>query len=437
MKKFKNILIGFFSLLSIAILIWGINYLNGNNFFVKENKYYAIYDRIDGLVESSPVMVKGLSVGKVNNISFIEDTTTKDIKVLVSFVVAEEILIPDSSIAEIMSIDLMGSKAINLQFSSSEKNHQIGDTLISSIEQGLKDQVSQQMLPLKVKTEDLLSSIDSVMTVIQYIFNDATRDNLSKTFASIKKTIQNLESASVSLDTLMRNEKGKLSRIFTNLESITTNLNNNSVKLNNIISNFSIISDSLAKAEIAGTINKANLALTQTNEIIEKINRGEGSLGALINNDSLYNNLEKAAFDLDMLLKDIEQNPKKYLHFSIFDFGKTYILDENGDKVKPKKGGKGNKDETSSIIKDDKIYFRVQIKSSIKRIDLSSRELKGIENVNELYTGSRYKYSVGNETDFDKARILQNEIREIFPDAFVIAVKNGETIPVHEALSQL
>ncbi len=425
--------------MSIGITIWGINYLNGNNFFVQENKYYAVYDRIDGLVESSPVMIKGLKVGQVNNISFVSDSLNNKLQVLVSFVVNNEIKIPDSSIAEITSIDLMGSKAIYLNLSPKIQYHEIGDTLLSSIEQGLKDQVSQQMLPLKMKAEDLMSSIDSVMTVIQYIFNDATRDNLSKTFSSIKKTIQNLESASISLDTLMKNEKGKLSRIFTHIESITANLNNNSDKLNNIISNFSVISDSLAKAEIAGTINKANEALTQANDIITKINNGEGSLGALLNNDTLYHNLDKAAYDLDMLLKDIEQNPKKYLHFSIFDFGKTYILDENGNKIKPNKRRNGNKPEKTSlnIINDNKIYYKVQIKSSIKPIDLNARELKGIKNIDEIYTGGRYKYAIGNEQNFEKVKQLQYEIRAIFPDAFVIAVKNGEIIPLHEALSQI
>ncbi len=424
------------------MLVWGINYLNGNNFFVNENKYYAVYDRIDGLVESNPVLIKGLKVGKVNNISFVKDTSD-NLKILVSFVVGTEIVIPDSSIAQIVSIDLMGSKAINLQLTLNEKNHKIGDTLISDIEQGLKDQVSQQMLPLKLKAEDLILSIDSVMTVIQYIFNDATRDNLSKTFTSIKKTIQNLESASITLDTLMKNEKGKLSRIFSNIESITTNLDNNSTKLTNIISNFSALSDTLAKAEIASTINKANQALTQTNEIISKINRGEGTVGALINNDSLYNNLERAAKDLDILLKDIEANPKKYMHFSIFDFGKTYILDEDGNVVKKtrrrdrKKEKEKEKDEANEDISDNIIFFKVQVKSSVKPIDDNARELKGVTNIDEFYYNGRYKYTIGNETDFNNVKVLQKEIRSIFPDAFVIAVKNGKPIPLHKALNQI
>ncbi|MFH2095806.1 MAG: MlaD family protein [Bacteroidota bacterium] len=433
MKKIRYILTGFFALLSIAILVWGINYLGGNNFFVKENKYYAVYERIDGLVESSPVMIKGLKVGKVREIYFIEDSIN-NINVLVSFVIDDDLRIPDSSVAEIVSIDLMGSKAINLILTSVDSYHDIGDTLFSDIENDLKEQVSQQMLPLKKKAEDLMLSIDSVMSVIQYIFNESTRENISKSFLSIKKTIQNLERTSITLDTLVQNEKGKLSRIFSNIESISANLRNNNAQLTTVITNFAAISDSLAKADIVNTVEKANSALTQIDRIMTKINNGEGTLGLLLNNDTLYNNLEKAANDLDLLIKDIEANPKKYMHFSIFDFGKTYILDEDGNPVRnrnPKKSS-GN-GETS----DNRIYFKIQVRSSIQPIPENSAELKGVKGIEEIYDSGRYKYVIGNETDFEYAKAIQTDIRQQFPDAFVIAVKNGRTIPLHKALQEI
>lgn len=417
------------------MLVWGIDFLRGNNFFVQENKYYAVYEKIDGLVASSPVMVNGLMVGKVKTINFFQDSAD-NYRLLVCFSLTKDFKVPDSSLAQIISIDLMGSKAIDLQLSKAGTFHAVGDTLRSGVEDDLKEQVSAQMLPLKKKAEDLISSIDSVMLIVQYIFNESSRENIANSITSIKKTIQSLESTSYSLDTLVKSEKGKLSGIFSNIESITFNLNNNSEKISTILRNFAAISDSLAKTDMVNTINRANAALLQANEILEKINTGQGSMGLLINNDTLYYNLEKSSKDLDRLIRDIEANPKKYLHFSIFDFGRTYTLDENGKKIKPNKKNDG---DGAYLIPDteSEIIFKVQVRSSQKQIPAGSVELKGLEGIEEIYLNGRFKYTVGNEKNIDKIKSVQEEIRTIFPDAFVIAIKNGKQIPINEALKEI
>ena len=141
---------------------------------------------------------------------------------------------------------------------------------------------------------------------------------MEQSFESIRYTIQNLESTTYNLDTLVVTQRFRLANIIGNVESITANIKKNNDKINNIIANFSNISDTLAKAKIASTINNADKTLKDFSEIIAKVNRGEGSLGMLVNNDTLYNNLEGASKELNKLVEDIKLNPKRYLNFSVF-----------------------------------------------------------------------------------------------------------------------
>lgn len=327
----KYTLIGLVVVIAIIGLVWGFNFLKGKNLFVKENIYYSIYDRIDGLVESSPVVLNGLKIGQVRNIKFHSDNSSR---IIVEFAIKQDIQLRDSTVAQIASIDLMGTKSVEIIQGRSTIFHEKGDTLFSSLEQSIKDQVSIQMLPLKVKAEELMLSLDSVLVVFQYIFNESTRDNISNTFASIKMTIKNLENTSIALDTLMQNEKSKLSRIFSNIELISSNLRSNNEQITLILNNFANISDTIAKANIGMTIKNANKAISDIDLILSKINRGEGTLGMLTNNDTLYNNLEEASYNLNKLFIDFEKNPKRYVHFSLFDFGRTTVEKDKKENKK-------------------------------------------------------------------------------------------------------
>jgi len=411
---------GIVVLVTVAAFFWGFYFLKGKDIFKSEDIYYAIYDRVDGLTESNPVLINGLKVGLVREVRFVGDL---DRRIFVSFAFPKGSLIPDSSTAEIFSLDLMGSKAIRIVLSNAKSYYSPGDTLISEIEQNIQEQVNAQILPLKAKAEDLLSSIDSVMTVIQYIFDENTRDNLSKTFTSIKRTIQNLEHTTITLDTLLQNEKTKLSRIFSNIESISLNLRNNNEQLSVILTNFSQISDSLAQSQILSTINNANSALANANSIIEKINRGEGSIGMLINNDSLYNHLESASRNLDLLLEDIRENPKRYMHFSIFDFGRTVIVDSDGNKIK-------KKNKKSKATSDNTIEYKIQIRSAKSPITNHKHELKGINDFEEHFIAGWYKYTTGNFTNINEAVSFNENIKQLFPGSFIVAFQNGEQVPV-------
>ncbi len=424
MKGKKEILVGLLFVVAAVLLYWGVNFLKGKNFFQKENYYYAIYNNVEGLTPSSKVTINGLTVGKVQEVAFSDIYSGK---IIVKFNVQENIKIPDSTIAEIYSLDLMGSKGLQLKFSKSKKYLNVGDTLLSATEKDLKAQVSAQVLPLKLKAEELMGSMDSVLTVVKYIFNKTNRQNIDKSFAAIKETFRNLQNTSVTLDTLMTNERVRLHNIFVNMESITLNLKNNNEQITTILTNFSNVSDSLAKSNILTTINNANNAILAVNGILDKINRGEGTMGMLINNDSLYNNLNKSSKDLDKLLIDLRENPKRYLHYSLFDFGKTTIV-TNEDLNKKKKKKKKKKNGETSMIN-----YSIQIKSSLKQIKQYNKEFKGLTGIKEHYVDGRYKYTIGECYSMHDAILVQDSIRKYFPDAFVVAFSGDKQIDIRTA----
>ena len=310
----RELKVGILVVLSLAFFYWGFNFLKGRNYLTNNRIYYAVYNQVNGLVDANWVMINGVKVGEVRNISFI------DVKgrVLVQFAVDSDVKIPRNSISRIYNSDVLGSKAIEIVLGDATKMAKTGDTLKSEIQPSITEEVSYQMLPLKRKTESLMASLDSVLAVIQYIFNESTRDNLKHSFESIKFTIRNLEHTTYNIDTLMTTQRTRLAQIFYNIESITNNFKNNNSKLTNVISNFSNISDSLSKAKIVTTINKADDVLKNFSEITNKINKGEGSLGLLINNDSLYVELQRSSKEFNLLLEDMRLNPQRYVHISVF-----------------------------------------------------------------------------------------------------------------------
>jgi phospholipid/cholesterol/gamma-HCH transport system substrate-binding protein len=356
------------------------------------------------LKNSSPVTLRGYKIGQIKSIRF----SPKADNLIVEFSISDEFQLPDNTEARIVSSDIMGTKEIKLIPGNSTINLATGDTLIGSIEGDLKEQVSMQMLPLKRKAENLMSSVDSVLTVIQYIFNKDTRENLTRSFSSIEQTFKKLENTSGTMDTIVTGQKTHMENIISNVDSITSNLKENNKNISNILTNFSSISDSLQAAEIAETINNAKLTLKQSNEILEKINSGEGSMGMLVNNDTLYMNLEAASNSLTNLLIDLKNNPKKYMHFSLFDTGKTVYL--NSDKTKKK------------LDKEKQAHYRIQILSSKSQVELNDPVFKGHKKVKEVYYNGLYKYTLEDTQNYKEIIRKLKRIKADFPDAFIIKI---------------
>lgn len=327
MKITREIKIASVFIVALALFVWGFNFLAGKNIFFRQLTLYAVYDQVNGLEEANPVVINGFKVGMVKDIGFHPDGSGR---MLVKFLITNnDIRIPTNSIARLFSSDIMGSRAIEIKMGKGTEYIHDGDTLRTELGATLGEEVSGQMLPIKQKFEGVMSSIDSVLVIIQAVFNEGTRQNLLLSFENIKLTIRNLEHTTSNIDTLVTTQKSKLADIIGNVESISSNIKDNNDKITNIINNLSSVSDTLAKARLASTINNANNSLKEFNDILSKINRGEGSLGMLVYNDKLYKNLEKSSADLDALIRDIKLNPQRYLNFSLIGGGRKKARTED------------------------------------------------------------------------------------------------------------
>ena len=303
----KELKIGFVAVLSIAILFIGVNYLKGLSILNAGRTFYAKYENIGGLKVGSSIFVNGYQVGMVSNVDFLAN---KNQKLLVTVSVDKDFDIPVNTVCKIVNQDLMGGKSVHLILGDDAVFAKVGDTLMSGVEGSLQDEVSAQILPLKIKTEELIGSIDSVMTIITAVLNQDARENLSNSLQSLDQTFALMSQTMIKVDQIVDQNDERILNIVKNLEA-----NNN--EITNILKNFSDISDNIAKSNIK------NL-LTSLGEASKKINNSEGSLGMLINDKDLYLNLEKSSKELEALIKDIKENPKRYVSFSIIGGNTPY-----------------------------------------------------------------------------------------------------------------
>jgi len=304
MKINKEVKIGLIATIIISCFIWGFNFLRGKNILSSSDSYFAIYNNVDGLEEASPVYISGFQVGVVETVKLHKEF--KD-KIVVKFTIEEKVKLPIGTEAVIFPATLLAGKAIKLKMPDFNEFYENGDTLIGVLEKDLVSSLSEELLPVKNKIENLVVSIDSVLA----IFDNQRRDNL-------KNSLDNINTITVELSELLDSEQSKLAKILANVESISSNLKNNNEQITTILQNFANISDSIEQSNIKTTLLNANKTLAEFSEISKKINNGEGTIGMLINNDSLYVNLNNLAADLDSLVIDLNENPKKYVHFSLF-----------------------------------------------------------------------------------------------------------------------
>lgn len=312
-KEFK---IGVIVIISCALLFVGVNYLKGTNIFQKQRKFYAVYENIDGLGESNPVVLNGFKIGLVRNVTLHPDGSGA---LLVEFVLNDENLkVPNDTRAKIFTSDLFGSKAVELEMGESMVMAESGDTLASNMEQDLAKAIQAELAPLKQKVDELTAGIEVIITNLQSVFEDEATQGLPKVFESLQRTMETLEKTSTNIDQAVAENRAKLTATMTNVESITSNLKDNNESLTNAIQNFEAVSDSLSQVNLKQTLVKADKTINDLAAITEKINNGEGTAAQLINSDSLHTAVLATNEELQILLNDIYANPWRYIHVSIF-----------------------------------------------------------------------------------------------------------------------
>ena len=312
-QEFK---IGTLMILGIVLLVTGLNYLKGFNPMSKQIHLYAVYERIEGLAVSNPVLVNGFKVGQVTNVGF---SDKGDGTLLVEFTIEESNLkVPIDSDAKIFSSDLFGTKSIKIEPGITENYIQDGDTLVSSVEMDITETVRKELEPLRRKTEELIKGVDDILLNMKAVFEDDATQGLPSAFESMQRTLRTLENTAENLDGLVEENRVIFTRVMTNVDALALNLSNNNRKIANIISNFSDLSDSLVTVDISNTMAKADKAIDEIAMMTSRINNGEGTLGQLMVNDSLYNGLVESNVEIQELLDDLQLNPWKYVRVSLF-----------------------------------------------------------------------------------------------------------------------
>lgn len=301
MKITREIKVAVLVILSIVLFYWGFVFLKGKNLFDSSNKLYAVYDNVAGLVISAPVTINGLNIGKVNTIEMLPDG-----KMRVELVITnEQIQIAKSSIAQIMDSGLIGGREIAILNNFSDKNFvESGDTLKTSDKLGLTAELANQIGPVKDKVEVLLENANKLIESLNATLDVTTQQKLRSSIASLEATMAEFSQASKSVNGILDDNKSKLNTMVTNFEKTSSNLNS--------------MSSSLEKADLGATVKKLEATLTNVNGIMANLEQGKGSMGKLLSDDAMYNNLTKTSKELELLLQDLRLNPTRYVNVSVF-----------------------------------------------------------------------------------------------------------------------
>lgn len=312
MKIANETKVGILAAFAIALLIIGYNFLKGNAIFSNETVLYAKYPRVDGLGVSKPVLINGFQIGRVDKLQLQADGS-----IVATLKINGKYDIPKNSIARLESTDLLGSKAIVMGMGTGTDLAQEGDTLNANVERNLMEAVE----PVQKKAEVMIAKLDSILTSVNSIMNPNFQKNVDKSFNSIASTLASLEATSKKVDRMVGSESSKVAVIMDNAVSISGNLKRNNEKINSILNNINSVTDQVAAANFKQTIDNANKAVSDLQGVVSKINDGQGSLGLLVNDRQMYDNLNSASKNLDNLIIDLKENPKRYVHFSVFGGG--------------------------------------------------------------------------------------------------------------------
>jgi len=300
-KEFK---VGLLGIISMVILYFGFNYLKGIDLFEDTNNYYALYENIDGLTISNPVVINGLSVGRVSNIKILQG---KDNIVAVEINIGSDLKLSKGTTARLINTDFLGSKAIELILSDSTSSHySSGDTLNSGIDEGITEFLKQNAAPVA----------DNIGTTITRI--NAILESFQGNSEKINATLVNIQGITESLNTGMPVMQDKIINLIDSLNKNSQDLSEVMSSLKPVLANVGQITDSLKTLELSKTLDKTQTTLDNLNDNLEVLKAGEGTMGKLIHDDSLYIYLSNTARDLDRLLVDLEANPGKYVQFSVF-----------------------------------------------------------------------------------------------------------------------
>jgi phospholipid/cholesterol/gamma-HCH transport system substrate-binding protein len=309
MKKISNeVKVGAIAFLTIVAFVWLYSFLKGKNIFHSSDTYYVIYKEIGGLTETNPVQINGYKAGVVRSIDFVNDKTGR---LLVELSVKKDFILPKGTIAEVTTASLVAGMKIRLLFGNGPGVYSSGDTIPGRLAESIINKLENELDPLKEKITSLINSLDTLLAGINDVMSPSFRANMRGTMANLNSTTKSMNEIVSARDTGLKSAVADLSRF-------SKMLSDNSAKLGKTIGNLKTISDTLAAADIYKTVMNLKTTLEKTSLILSGINDGKGTAGKFVTNDSLYINLNNSIRSLDILLKDLKENPKRYVQVSVF-----------------------------------------------------------------------------------------------------------------------
>ena len=297
----KEIKTAIFAFSGFGLFFIGFNYLKSNDVFVRDNIFFAVYDNAEGLMVGTPVTIQGFQVGTIDQVSLLLPGN-KD--VAIRFRVEKQYEFSKNSIAKVYEAGLLGGKslAVDPQFDGANIAKS-GDTLQSAIAAGLTELVNQKLTPLQEKIESMIMHADSVLIAFNSVLDPDTQFQLKSSIENLNASISNFRSIGETIN-ISLSENGQLQQTFENLADLSADL--------------SVVSYSLKEANLDNTFEDLGSAVGNLSQILERLEKGESSLGKLITKDDLHQSLEQTNAQIQLLLEDMRQNPKRYVHFSLF-----------------------------------------------------------------------------------------------------------------------
>lgn len=287
----REIKIGISFIISIMLIIFGINFLKGINIFTPTNHYYLKFEHIDGLVISNGVFIKGYKIGQVRDIQY---NFNNDESFIVDIAINDDIILPKGTICYLFDESLMGGKGINIKLNKSDNNYISGDTITTDFEEGLLASMSE----LVPQLQSTISQADSVLNSANKILNS---EQIEGTINDFRITAKNLRTTS---NQLQRLSTVQLPKIVTDIESISHNLH--------------YVTGELKQVKYKDIFMSLDSTITNLEKLSNKINSPNGTIGLLLNDKTLYNNLNSTMTSANSLIIDLQSNPKRYVHFSLF-----------------------------------------------------------------------------------------------------------------------
>lgn len=300
----REVKTGLVSVLIIALFIWGFNFLKGENLFESNSRvFYIEYDNIQGLNKASTVSINGLQVGKVSDISFNTEPDKKGMLV-VKISLDNDFQFTKNSIAKIYSTSIIGGESLAIIPSYEGEIAVSGDYLKGEVESDIFTSVGQTLNPLKAKVEKVIIGADSLLIALNDILDDKTRKSFKGTIGGFESTVVSINKTLSSLNMMIDSSRVDINATLGNAKRMTEN--------------FAKVSDTLVNANLGGTVKSLQATLDNVNGLLSGIENGKGTLGKLATDDAMYTNLTNASKELEELLREMKENPKRFVHFSLF-----------------------------------------------------------------------------------------------------------------------